>query len=510
MLSKIATILNPFNLLRDKRVQTVLVYLVSLAFVLGNSYLITKDKFVLAALPAGILMVLIAIYRFHWLFWIVLFFVPLSIPLKEFSIGLDINMFLPTEPLMVGMMLVFIFRLALDGGYDREALRHPVTRIILLQLVWIVITSITSTMPLVSFKFLLSRLWFLSVFYFIAIQFFRDNPINIRRYIWTLLIPMAAIVVVITMKHIGLGLFDQKASNPAVDPFFNDHTLYGAIMALFVPVAAGYLIRSPFKTWMKTVALVVLGLLLTGLLFSYARAAWLSLIGGIGAMLIIVFRISGKAVLLGFVVLVVAFFAFGRTLLMQMEGNDQDSSDNLAEHVQSISNITTDASNLERLNRWSCALRMWEKKPLLGFGPGTYMFQYAPFQKDSQKTIISTNAGDGGNAHSEYLGPLSEMGVIGALLMLLLVIYSILTGVRVYHSQTDPEMKMVALALLVGLITYFIHGILNNFLDTDKASAGVWGFLGILVAMDLKKAQGTRHEAQGTRLKAQGSSKGKG
>jgi hypothetical protein len=71
-------------------------------------------------------------------------------------------------------------------------------------------------------------------------------------------------------------------------------------------------------------------------------------------------------------------------------------------------------------------------------------------------------------------------------------------------------MKMVALALLVGLITYFIHGILNNFLDTDKASAGVWGFLGILVAMDLKKAQGTRHEAQGTRLKAQGSSKGKG
>jgi hypothetical protein len=66
-------------------------------------------------------------------------------------------------------------------------------------------------------------------------------------------------------------------------------------------------------------------------------------------------------------------------------------------------------------------------------------------------------------------------------------------------------MKMVALALVVGLVTYFVHGVMNNFLDTDKASAGVWGFMAILVAMDV--AQGSRLKAQGSRLKAQGSSK---
>ena len=498
VLSKIATILNPSNLLRDRRVQTSLVYLVSLGFILVFCYLLTKDNYYLAALPAGILIILIAIYRFQWLFWIVLFFVPLSIPLKEFTSDLDINMFLPTEPILVGMMVVFILRLALDGGYDRAVLRHPVTRIILLQLVWIVITTVTSTMPMVSFKFLLSRLWFLAVFYFIAIQFFRDNPINIRKYLWTLLVSLAGIVVVITLKHISIGLFDQKASNPAVDPFFNDHTLYGAIMALFLPVAAGYVIRSPFKPLMKTVALAVTTLLITGLVFSYARAAWVSLVAGIGAMLIIVFRISGKAVILGIAGLFIVFLVFGKSILMSMEGNDTESSDNLTEHVQSISNITTDASNLERLNRWSCALRMFADKPVFGFGPGTYMFQYAPFQKASQKTIISTNAADGGNSHSEYLGPLSEMGFIGALLMLILVIYAIVTGVRVYHAQTDPEMKMVALAIVVGLVTYFVHGVMNNFLDTDKASAGVWGFLAILVVMDLK--QGRRAESKVSRF----------
>ncbi len=485
MLSKIATILNPSNLLKDKRVQTGLVYLISLAFVLANSYLITKDKYVLLALPAGLLFILIAIYRFSWLFWIVLFFVPLSVPLKEFTSGLDINMFLPTEPLLAGMLVIFIFRLALDGGYDRSVIKNPVTQIIILQLVWLLITSITSTMPLVSFKFLLSRLWFLAVFYFMAIKFFED-PKNIRRYLWTLLIPLGAIIIVITLKHISIGLFDQKASNPAVDPFFNDHTLYGAVLAMFLPIAAGYVVNSPFKIWMKAGAFIVLSLLLIGLVFSYSRAAWVSVAGGIAVLLIILFRIPGRTVLLGFAVLVVGVLLFGKMAIMKMEGNKVDSSDNLGQHIESISNISTDASNLERLNRWSCAIRMFEEKPLLGFGPGTYMFQYAPFQKASERTIISTNAADGGNAHSEYLGPLSEQGILGGLLMLALVIASITVGVRAYHKQTDKELKMIALTVIVGLVTYYLHVTMNNFLDTDKASAAVWGFLAILVALDRK------------------------
>jgi O-antigen ligase len=341
-------------------------------------------------------------------------------------------------------------------------------------------------MPIVSFKYLLSRLWFISVFYFLGLQFFK-NPKNIRKYLWTLMIPLAGIIIVITMKHVSLGLFDQKASNPAADPFFNDHTLYGAVLAMFVPVAAGYVIRSPFKVWMKAGAFIVLCLLLTGLVFSYSRAAWVSVAGGLVALLIILFRVPGRTVLLGIALFIAAFLVFGKTVLMKMEGNNQDSSDNLGKHIQSISNISTDASNLERLNRWSCALRMFEEKPLVGFGPGTYMFQYAPFQKASERTIISTNAGDGGNAHSEYLGPLSEQGVLGGLFMLALVIVSIMIGVRAYHRQTDAELKMVALTVLIGLITYYLHVTMNNFLDTDKASAAVWGFLAILVALDRKR-----------------------
>ena len=70
---------------------------------------------------------------------------------------------------------------------------------------------------------------------------------------------------------------------------------------------------------------------------------------------------------------------------------------------------------LERINRWECAIEMFKEKPMFGWGPGTYMFQYAPFQRSSSLTIISTNNADNGNAHSEYIGPLAEAGVLGSL-----------------------------------------------------------------------------------------------
>ena len=65
-----------------------------------------------------------------------------------------------------------------------------------------------------------------------------------------------------------------------------------------------------------------------------------------------------------------------------------------------------------------CAVRMFMDKPWVGHGPGTYMFLYAPYQRPSEKTIISTNGGNRGNAHGEYLSALCESGALGLLTFL--------------------------------------------------------------------------------------------
>jgi putative inorganic carbon (HCO3(-)) transporter len=38
-------------------------------------------------------------------------------------------------------------------------------------------------------------------------------------------------------------------------------------------------------------------------------------------------------------------------------------------------------------------------------------------------------------------------------------------------------------------MTYFIHGVLNNYLDTDKASAPFWGFIALLVVLDIENTE---------------------
>jgi O-antigen ligase len=218
---------------------------------------------------------------------------------------------------------------------------------------------------------------------------------------------------------------------------------------------------------------------------SYSRAAWISLAVAFIVFLIIKLKINYRFIIAGIILLVGFYFLYSFEIFMKLEKNRQDSSKSYIEHIQSMSNISSDASNLERINRWQCAFRMFNERPIFGWGPGTYQFKYAPFQHSREKTTISTNAGDRGNAHSEYIGPLAESGVFGLLTVLAIIILVSYTAVKLYKRTDSKDVKFLVLMALISLFTYFVHGLLNNFLDTDKASVPFWGLIGLIVALDV-------------------------
>jgi len=39
--------------------------------------------------------------------------------------------------------------------------------------------------------------------------------------------------------------------------------------------------------------------------------------------------------------------------------------------------------------------------------------------------------------------------------------------------------------MTMSLVTYFVHGFLNNYLDTDKAAVPIWGFCAMIVALEI-------------------------
>ena len=243
---------------------------------------------------------------------------------------------------------------------------------------------------------------------------------------------------------------------------------------------------NPHFRWnLKFITSIVLLIFVVGVIMSYTRAAWLSLVAAMLVVMIIKWRIHIKYLIGVASIVLVVLFSLQEQIIQKLEKNKQDSSGDFAEHVESMSNVASDASNLERLNRWSCAVKMFKERPVFGWGPGTYMFQYAPFQSSQDLTIISTNFGDLGNAHSEYLGPLAEQGVFGPLLFLILIFLIYYKGIPLYYKLKNRDLKMVLLTAIAALTTYLTHGVLNNFLDTDKASVPFWGCLAIITAIEV-------------------------
>lgn len=452
----------------------------------------TLELYPLILLPFLVLVAYCLIYLPKQLLVFLVFATPLSFNFEDISAFGGIGFYFPTEPLLVVLMLLYIIRLFSGVRERRELMRHPLTIAIIVNISWIAITAATSVMPVVSFKFLLSRLWFILVIYFMMNSFFKREKF-IYKFLWAYIIGLTLAILYTVYRH-ALNGFSEVAAHWVMWPFFKDHTSYGAILALFYPLVVYFLYRAKSLTLQQFVFFAIFGIFTIGLILSYTRAAWVSLVGALGVWVLIKLRINYKVVMLGALILTGFYFGFEDQITHALERNRQDSSGNIAEHVQSITNISSDASNLERLNRWSSAIRMFEEKPVFGYGPGTYMFKYAIFQKNADRTIISTNSADGGNAHSEYLGPLSESGVLGMVTIFLVFVMSLSLGIRLYYKLDDkPYLKGVVMSIVLGLVTYYLHGILNNYLDTDKASVPVWGMMSILVAIQIYHVKSDNH-----------------
>jgi O-antigen ligase len=337
-------------------------------------------------------------------------------------------------------------------------------------------------------------LWFIIPVLLLGSYFFREKK-NISIFFWLFATGMIISISYTLILHAGYR-FGEKESHWVMWPFFKDHTIYGAIVALVVPLLFGLFLSKKHPPLVQAVAIGFIVISLLGLYFSYTRAAWLSILAALGVLALIKFRVRFSIIAtVGIISAVILLFSWD-AIQMELERNKYEhTTEEFGERLQSATNVSTDASNLERINRWTCAIDMFKERPVFGFGPGTYAFEYARFQHPENLTIISTNFGDLGNAHSEYLGPLAEMGLIGMLLMIGLVSAIFYKSITLYNRwpQEDTEMRTLLLAIILSLTTYFVHGILNNFLDTDKAAVPIWGMCAMVIALEIqlkKKIQG--------------------
>jgi len=470
----------------------VLLFLVGAAYVL----LFKRDFFyVFNVIPFVLFIIYLWLYQWENLMLFLSFITPLSVGLKEFNLTENIDLSLPSEPIMAGFLLMFLLHIIFtkeQHGSFFHFIRHPVTLLIIIQTIWIFITALSSVDIVVSLKFFIARLWFLGSCYFMTFYFFRNKE-KIIPFLSAYILSLMIVCIYTIYQHAGFG-FDHKSADWIMSPFYNDHTAYGAALGIFIPVVISWIGMKYFSVWIRFLLFMLSLFFITAIILSYARAAWLSLIMSLLVLITWVLRIRFITLIVGISSLLAVVFIFQEQILYLAGKNTTDAEKGLVNNVVSITNISSDVSNLERLNRWSCALRMWMDKPVFGWGPGTYMFNYASYQLSKEKTIISTNFGTNGNAHSEYLGPLAEQGLPGFLIMFFLLIMVTYYGYKIYYKEKNKQDKIFFAGIFLGLFSYYMHGFINNFLDTDKLSLPFWALMCLVVIFDIKQKKQWDHE----------------
>jgi putative inorganic carbon (hco3(-)) transporter len=454
------------------------------------------SPYILPFIPLGCIALLLAVRYFEGFLMTMVFLVPMSVSLTDVGGGLGVA--LPGE-MMLLMAAMGILAMLMRGQLAiKPLLTHPLGIVIVLQVVWSLISALASTHPPTSWKFFISHGTYILVYFIGFGSLTMRNALIVnffKAYLWGLLPVM--VYAIINLSQFGLS---RHYSPVMADPFYDDHTLFGACIAMVLPMAAWIALHDKMQwrltggfNWAWPIFLVVLATLF----LTFSRAAWMSLgvLGGMYAVLRL--RIRLRYLVLALLLVAGSAWLERDAIVTRMEQNDNISGDDVLTTAASVTNLNSDDSNKERLNRWACAIRMFEQRPWLGFGPGTYERKYGDFQLLKQMTRISTWIGDRGDAHSEYLGVLAEQGIPGLIFLSGLFLLSIGIGMRVIYHTTDPTKRGIATAIVLGLSTYYFHGFVNDFLDIDKAAVLFWGMLGMLTALDQRLEQPMSSDARG-------------
>ncbi|MDD3756154.1 MAG: O-antigen ligase family protein [Bacteroidales bacterium] len=456
------------------------IFLSAIILAVVNTIAMGYEFYYVALIPFLLLLLYYYFFSYEKIFLALAVIIPFSITIENIDFNLALS--IPSEPILLGLLILALYRFISNNspiGYSK----HSITITILIYFVWLVFSAFFSQIPVVSWKFVLAHAWLMIPAYFLGVSvFFKDikyQNIFLNLYLFSLVI----IVIIAVIKHAGYN-FDFKMSYLVSQPFYRDHTIYGAALSLIIPFAFMQTFNKTNHLNNRILYFICFLVLTLGLILSSSRAAWVSTAIALVVGVIILLGIKFRYVLLGLVIIFTLFFINYQSIMFQMERNPNVSRKDATSHVRSITNISTDLSNTERINRWVSAIRIAQDHPVVGSGPGTYQFIYAPYQLPQYQTYISTNTGTKGNAHSEFLGPLSETGIPGMLTVIAIVISLFVTGFRLFFKlkKLDTNRSMIVLSVTIALLAYFLHGLLNNFLDTDKIAYPVWAYAAILTA----------------------------
>jgi O-antigen ligase len=245
---------------------------------------------------------------------------------------------------------------------------------------------------------------------------------------------------------------------------FEQPNPYAGYLGLTLPLATGLIaarivpMGRRVRGWWLVWAVGCGGLILLALIMSWSRGAWLGAAAAAAVMVIAVVARSGRAAVLGAVLVALFVYALlAGGLALMPPSIVQRFSDFLP--YMGVSDVrgaeVTDANFavLERMAHWQSAVAMWTDNPWLGVGIGNYEPAYGRYALPMWPYAL-------GHAHNYYLNIGAEAGLLG------FVAYLVVWGAALLGAwQAARRASGWYWGVALGVLGVVVHLSVHNFFD---------------------------------------------
>jgi hypothetical protein len=134
------------------------------------------------------------------------------------------------------------------------------------------------------------------------------------------------------------------------------------------------------------------------------------------------------------------------------------------------------ASTPPRAELWRAGVQMWLSYPLLGVGPDNFRHVYGHYlgQADFDDRIT---------ANSWYVEMLATTGLMGFMAWLSMIAALVLIVRKQWRTLSSRRERVLAIGLGIALLTFFVHGTVDYFMEFTPTYGLFWLIAGLFVGL---------------------------
>ena len=238
---------------------------------------------------------------------------------------------------------------------------------------------------------------------------------------------------------------------------FGMHLTFGGYFMMIALVGWAYFnkINSKYRI------LYIIGTILITLatIGSYARSAWIGLLGG--AVFLILITGKDKKRVIGSFLLILVIIG----ILLNVGA--------FRRRFFSMENIL----HSRRYQIWRVALLMIKDHPIIGVGNGNFKRYYPKYKMEPRKNFPEDKVM--GHPHNDYLNIYITSGIIGLIGYLLMWFIILKKGLQYMKDKSSANKPLMA-GLLSGIVAFMIAGLAQCYFTDSENSMLLWFYISII------------------------------